>query len=105
MAFTSKFKIAANFLKKAYNKNLLVSNTLTTMTLLAAGDVMTQYIEIRLADPNPSKFNFGQSFLSSGMQSNKLLTHSIITVENNALCKSDESSFTEKCDWSRTGIL
>lgn len=112
MAFASKFKRAADFVKKAYNKNLLVSNTLTTMSLLAAGDLMTQFIEIKLNDTSSTFPNFNVSpvsMLTSGMQTSKMLTqsHSIITVSetnSNIVCKKEESKsfFLEKCDWNRT---
>jgi hypothetical protein len=106
MAFISKFKLAANFIKKAYNKNLLASNTLTTMSLLAAGDLMTQFIEIKLID-NTSKINFSRSILTSGMQTNKMLTQSLSVVTiNDDVCENKESnSFFKKCDWKRTGLI
>jgi len=111
MAFASKFKRAADFVRNAYNKNLLVSNTLTTMSLLAAGDLMTQFIEIKLNDTSSTfpKFNFYPAgMLTSGMETSKMLTqsHSIVTVSeinSNIVCKKESnSSFLEKCDWNRT---
>ena len=72
------------------------------MSLLGAGDLMTQFIEIKI-----SKFNIPHSMLtSSGMQTNKMLTSkscSIVTV-NNGFCEDEEDdSFFKKYDWKRTG--
>lgn len=102
MAFASTLKKAAVLFKKAYNKNLLVSNTLTTVTLLGAGDLLTQYIEIKINDPTPSKFSLSQGLFSTAAQTNKMY----MTVSMNEKLTVDKKSYgslVDKIDWSRTG--
>lgn len=48
MASMSKVKSIFVYLNNFHKNRLLVSNTISTMGLLALGDILTQYIEIKI---------------------------------------------------------
>jgi hypothetical protein len=53
----SKIAKALHFCRNAYAKQLLLSNTLSTMALLGLGDFLTQTVEIRMKYKNTSSQN------------------------------------------------
>lgn len=53
----SALKAVVKFCKMAHKKHQLVSNTLTTVALLGAGDMITQYVEKMNCNPKPIKFD------------------------------------------------
>lgn len=57
MFLASKFSLqnVVKTAKSAYNKNLLFSNTVSTMALLGTGDVIAQFIEFKLKQNAASK--------------------------------------------------
>ena len=87
---------------KAYNKQLLVSNTLTTIGLLAAGDIFTQMLEKKLASCGNSPSVFGQSFLTSQLVL-PATSMSLVQVECKPKEVQKQESFFATMDWSRTG--
>jgi hypothetical protein len=48
----SKIAKAFHFCRNAYARQLLLSNTLSTMALLGIGDFLTQTVEIRMKNKN-----------------------------------------------------
>lgn len=52
------FRMIAQFCKKSHQRHQLASNTLITISLLGAGDIITQYIEMKIASPEKLQFQF-----------------------------------------------
>jgi hypothetical protein len=110
MAVFKGLKSAKQFCQKAYKKNMLVSNTLTTIALLGAGDTLTQYIEIKLLDSSKDLKKQFSEIAATNMEfssTNKMLiplsNKSICTVKQLNQCYEEENCFMAKYDWKRTG--
>ena len=54
----AKLVKAFKFCRNVYTKQLLLSNTVSTMVLLGVGDVLTQTIEIKIKHKNTQKGSY-----------------------------------------------
>lgn len=101
-------KRLAVFCKKAHKNNLLVSNTFATVTLLGVGDVLTQYIEHKVATNSSPKIQREELFkrneltLLSGDQ-RSLFKSQMKNCTVVPLDKSNKESFWKSFDWKRSG--
>ena len=103
--FIHGFKAA----KKAYQKNMLASNTLTTIALLGAGDIISQYIETKLAE-STLKGRLGE-IAATNMEFSTTSKMLIPLSANKSTCtvkqlnQCHENTFLAKYDWTRTGKI
>ena len=78
MIFVSKFKVFMRNIHRFHKNRLLASNTLSTMGLVGVGDLLAQYIEIKLTIKRKNESD---------------------AVKNDA----DEHSLAKRYDGARTG--
>lgn len=79
--------------KKIYCKQLLVSNTLSTMALLGVGDILTQYVDIRLTR---------KAIADQESQRKKLDNGELVSEKAKKHQHDLEFIHLEKFDWTRT---
>ena len=101
----SKLVRFARFCKDIYNRQLLVSNTISTIALLAAGDIMTQYIEVKLKkDSLKLKLTAGSTGGEEPCKSDdKAVDDKQALVPHNHLHQSTMQAFMSQYDWHRSG--
>ena len=109
MSCVSKLKKVSFYCKKLYQKHLLLSNTLTTITILASGDMMSQYVERKMSQtPCLVSFDIGKSFLRSVFALNET-NRSLLPSSREIIFSSDTKTISTKVsffrdyDWARTG--
>ena len=88
----ARLKNAYLVCKKAYAKQLLLSNTISTMVLNGFGDVFCQFIEYKLSEKNDKSKSV--QFTSDLDNSNG---YGMVGIER--------PSFFKVYNWHRTGIL
>lgn len=88
----ARFKNAYLVCKKAYAKQLLLSNTISTMVLNGFGDIFCQFIEYKLSEKNDKSKSV--EFTNDVDNSNGYV---IVGIER--------PSFFKVYNWHRTGIL
>ena len=102
-------KRLAAFCKKAHKNNLLVSNTFATVSLLGVGDMLTQYIEHKLADKSSPKIFHQELYIRNDLAMLALDQGSLAKSEMNnctvtvTMEKATKESFLKNFDWKRSG--
>jgi hypothetical protein len=89
------FSKALKYCSQLYGKNLLVSNTLSTMALLGVGDLLTQYVDIRMT----------RRALKNLDEKDRLMSEDVRKKDMDELMSKSDFQFIylEKFDWARTG--
>lgn len=95
-------KRLAAFCKKTHKNNLLVSNTFATVSLLGVGDVITQYMEHRLADKSSSKMIPQELNMKNSLAKLDVNKSNSCTV---VMKEPTKVSFWKIFDWKRSAKL
>lgn len=100
----AKFKLLLRSLHNFHKKQQLLSNTLSTMGLLALGDTLTQYIEFKLANANRIKIDISNSDNNNNNNnSNFSLDKSTKLDQPDAVKNENDNSFAKSYELNRNG--
>lgn len=103
------FRFMIQYCKQTHKKHQLVSNTLTTIALLGAGDVITQYIEKK--DISSKTFRFEYSTLENiygiasrndNGSSRQISLASPVCNSDDKIGEDNEKDFWSEYDWKRS---